>query len=288
MTSRAEYNNPQGLGKLGLPYQYEMISDPSRVLPFKMAINKSCKGKVVFESGTGSGIMSILAARAGAKRVYATEIDPDMANFARENINKNKLQNIIKVIQKDTRKVTLDDLDGERVDVVIAENLSTWEVMEPEISILNHINEYLINEEGIRIPETIYNYFELAYSKYNFEDGIELRTYYFEFSGIKEPEIFSDRIIFEEINLSKINPLENKKSITAKVNKNGIVNSVRLTSPLKLFNNITFNSSDSLMPPVIFPLQKDINCISRDKLSLTFKYSFEKGWENFYCQAEKI
>ena len=67
MTSRIEYNNPAGSNTLGLPYHYEMVSDAKRVVPFKQAIQKVSKGKRVLESGCGSAILSILAARAGAE-----------------------------------------------------------------------------------------------------------------------------------------------------------------------------------------------------------------------------
>lgn len=104
MTSRIDYNNPVSSGKLGLPYHYEMVSDSKRVNPFKFAIQATCKNKRVFESGIGSGIMSILAAKAGAKKVYATEIDSEIADFAQENINKNGFQNVVKIIKKRYKK----------------------------------------------------------------------------------------------------------------------------------------------------------------------------------------
>jgi predicted RNA methylase len=38
-----------------------MVSDRSRVGPFRQAIERVCAGKVVLESGTGSAILSLLA-----------------------------------------------------------------------------------------------------------------------------------------------------------------------------------------------------------------------------------
>ncbi len=285
MTSRIDYNNPTSAGKLGLPYHYEMVFDSKRLTPFKLAIQATCKNKRVFESGIGSGIMSILAAKAGAKKIYATEIDPSIADFAQENINKNGFQDIIKIIIKDTRKVSLEDIGGERVDVAIAENLSTLEVNEPEIAVFNHINKNLVKTDGIRIPERILNNFELANSQFRFEDSVELRTYFFEFSGISSPKILSGKILFSEIDLRKINPTKIEKSVTVEILKDGIINSIRLTSPLKVFKNITFNSSDSLMPPVVIPLREDIAVSVGSKVKVTFKYSFENGWNNFVADV---
>lgn len=285
MTSRIDYNNPVSSGKLGLPYHHEMVSDSKRVTPFKLAIQATCKDKRVFESGIGSGIMSILAAKAGAKKVYATEIDSDIADFAQENINKNGFQDIIKIIRKDTRNVSIEDIENEKVDVAIAENLSTWEVNEPEIAVFNHINENLLKADGVRIPEIIYNYFELANSEYTFENSIELRTYYFEFTGISQPKILSDKTLFSEIDLGQINPSKTEKSVVVEILKDGVINSLRLTSPLKVFDNITFDSSDSLMPPVIIPLDKDLKVLRGNKVKLVIEYDFENGWDKFKCEV---
>lgn len=288
MTSRTDYNNPSSSGKLGLSYHYEMLSDSKRVIPFKQAIQRSCKDKRVFESGIGSGIMSILAARSGAKKVYASEVDHEVADFAQKNINKNGFENIIKIIRKDTRNISLKDIDGEEVDVAIAENLSTWEVNEPEIAVFNHINQNLIKANGTIIPEIIYNYLELANSNYRFEDSIELRTYYFEFTGISKAKILSEKILFSEIDLKKINLQRIEKSIVAEARTEGVLNSLRLISPLRVLDDIDFDSSDSLMPPVIIPLKTDMAISKGDKIKLTIKYNFEIGWDKFDAQAEIV
>ena len=285
MTSRIDYNNPATSGKLGLPYHYEMVSDLKRVTPFKLALQATCKGKRVFESGIGSGVMSILAAKAGAKKVYATEIDSEIADFAQENINKNHFQDIIKIIRKDTRNVSIEDIDGQKVDVAIAENLSTWEINEPEIAVFNYINENLLKTDGVRIPEIIFNYFELTNSQYLFEDSVELRTYYFEFTGISSPKILSNKTLFSEIDLKKINPLKIEKSVFVEILKDGVLNSLRLTSPLKVFDGIKFDSSDSLMPPVIIPLNKNLEVAVGNKIKLAIEYNFENGWDKFKCEA---
>src|SRR3989344_813964 len=281
MTSRIEYNNPAGNNKLGLSYHYEMISDSLRVTPFKMAILKACPQKRVLESGAGSGILSIIAAKAGAAHVYATEIDSNVAKFAQHNIDKNGLAEKITIIKKDTKKLTLKDIGGEKVDVAIAENLSTWEVNEPQISVMNHINKSLIKENGIRIPEMIYNSIELAYSQFSFEDAIELRTYFFQFTGIVAPKILSDKMVFSKIDLAIINPVSVDASIEIPASQDGVVNSIRLTSPLKVLGDITFGQSDSLMPPVVFPLSSDKKVKKGDMVKVHISYKYHTDWSAF-------
>lgn len=288
MTSRIQYNNPKSSEALGLPYHYEIVSDKKRVTPFRKSIFATCKGKKVLESGTGSAILSILAAKAGAKKIYAVEIDREVAKFARKNIKKAGYQNIITLIESDVKKVNLKDIDNEKVDVVIAENLSTWQVTEPQIQIMNHINNFLAKKNSVVLPAKIFNYIELAQSQYRFENVIDLRTHYFEFTGIRKSKILSTKKLFEEIDLTKQNsPIVNKK-IRIKVNSDGVLNGVRLTSPLQVYGEINFDSSDSLMPPVVFPIQQDIQVSKNDIIQLSIKYKHNTNWEVFDCMAKKI
>ncbi len=52
-------------------------------------------GKTVFDFGTGTGVLAILAAKSGATRVVATDIDEWSIENALENFEKNKTEGII-------------------------------------------------------------------------------------------------------------------------------------------------------------------------------------------------
>lgn len=285
MTSRMDYNNPHGSGELGLPYHYEMVSDKSRVTPFRQAIQNVCKNKIVLESGTGTSILSLIAAGAGAKQVYAIELDPNIAAFARENIRKSGFKNI-KLIEKNTLDVTTQDLDGNKAEVVIAENLSTWEVTEPQIQVMNHMIKNLAVPNPISIPHSINNKVELCYSNYIFEKVIELRTLYFQFTGIPAPEIFSEPVSFENIIMNQLNYTSFEKTVAITVKKSGVINGIRLTSPLVVGEGVLFHASDSLMPPVVLPLPNDIKVENGQIVKVKIKYTTNSDWQQFICSLE--
>ena len=50
------------------------------------------KGMCVMDVGTGSGILAIAAAKLGAEKVLAVDIDPDAVKVANENIERNDMQ----------------------------------------------------------------------------------------------------------------------------------------------------------------------------------------------------
>jgi predicted RNA methylase len=285
MTSRIAYNNPDSNGCLGLPYHYELLSDRRRLAPLRRAIALAARGRRVLESGTGSGVLSILAARAGARKVYATEPDPRVARFARENVERSGFGTVIRIIERDTRYVTLRDIDDSPVDMVVAEHLSTWQVTESQIPVMNYINETLATVAAIRIPERLTNCCELASSRFQFDDTVELRTYYFGFTGIRRPSIFSDPTVFQQVRFNAVNPTSVRRAVKLRATRSGTINSVRLTSPLVVFRDIHFQSSDSLVPPVIVPLEKDLRVSEGNVVEVHIEYECETDWSRVRCEA---
>jgi predicted RNA methylase len=288
VTSRTDYNNPQATGSLALPYHYEMVSDRRRVGPFREAIERVCAGKVVLESGTGSAILSLLAARAGATAVYTFDLDPAVAAVAEENIRRSGLSDLVHFAVKNTLDVTLADLGGRRPDVVIAENLSTWQVTEPQITVLNHINTELATEFTVRLPTRVFNTIELAESQYVFEDIVSVRTHYFEFTGVPTPTLLSEPRSMIEVDLRRVNPTTFRLSAAIEVRQAGVLNSLRLTSPLEVFDGIMFTGSDSLMPPVVVPLPTDLPVGPGDRVEVEVAYETNTGWDGFHRSARRL
>ena len=60
-----------------------------------------CPGDVVADLGSGSGALSIAAAKLGARRVTAIEIDPDSIGNAEENVRANGVGERVEVIEGD-------------------------------------------------------------------------------------------------------------------------------------------------------------------------------------------
>ncbi len=61
-------------------------------------------GESVMDVGTGSGILAIAAAKLGASRVLAVDIDPDAVRVAKENIEKNAVSATVRAVLGDLVK----------------------------------------------------------------------------------------------------------------------------------------------------------------------------------------
>lgn len=60
-----------------------LLRDRTRTLAFAEAIRELAPGQVVADLGAGSGVLSLLAAKAGAEKVVSVEIVEDMSRFIR-------------------------------------------------------------------------------------------------------------------------------------------------------------------------------------------------------------
>jgi protein arginine N-methyltransferase 1 len=92
-----------------LYHQKQMLMDHVRMRAYHSAImsNKSqFEGKVVLDVGTGSGVLAIWAAQAGAAKVFAVEYT-DMAKHARALVESNGLSDIVEVIQSSVEDLEL-------------------------------------------------------------------------------------------------------------------------------------------------------------------------------------
>ncbi|CAL0327774.1 unnamed protein product [Lupinus luteus] len=102
-----------------LYHQKEMLSDRVRMDAYFNAIfdNKHhFNGKTVLDVGTGSGILAIWSAQAGARKVYAVEATK-MSEHARALVKANNLHDVVEVIEGSIEDISLP----EKVDVIISE-----------------------------------------------------------------------------------------------------------------------------------------------------------------------
>lgn len=125
-----------------------LMTDRSRNLFYEKAITYSVRNKVVMDLGAGLGLLSLMACRAGAKKVYAVEVNPiaiDMLEKLKEEENLTNLE----IIKKPSWEVELP----EQVDVIVHEMFGPFLLDEFCIHALNDVKKWL-KPEGKLIPES--------------------------------------------------------------------------------------------------------------------------------------
>lgn len=134
-----------------LHYHHSLLADSVRTEAFRAAIEEAVQpGDVVVDLGTGSGILAMFAARAGARKVYAIERGP-VAALARELFEANGLSDRIELIEKESFAVDLP----EPADVLITETLWNFGLGEGMVEFVADARKRFLRDGARIVPETV-------------------------------------------------------------------------------------------------------------------------------------
>ena len=133
-------------------WHFAMMDDHTRNSAFEAAIRRSVPGKRVLDIGTGSGLLAMMAARAGASAVTTCETVGVIADRAREIVARNGLAERVKVIGKaSTELVEGRDFES-RAEVLVTETLASGLIGEGILPTLEHAHQNLLTPGATIIP----------------------------------------------------------------------------------------------------------------------------------------
>ncbi|KAM9966370.1 hypothetical protein ACTFIR_006581 [Dictyostelium discoideum] len=226
-----------------------MLKDKPRTLAYKNAIELNSidfQDKVVIDVGSGTGILSMFAAKAGAKRVYAIE-GSLMAGYCSQLVQHNKLDSIIKVVHKRMEEIT-DEIEDEKVDIIISEWMGFYLFHESMLNSVLYARDRYLKDNGIMFPSRAdiflapVNMNKLMDKKINFWNDV----YGFDFSILSEPAL-------QELPAPYVEYLE-KDQLVLKENKVLSVNFNTITcEELEdiIIDNIDFKFPENIKPKTI-------------------------------------
>ncbi|CCD22751.1 uncharacterized protein NDAI_0A05960 [Naumovozyma dairenensis CBS 421] len=130
----------------------EMLQDSIRTLAYKNAIidNKHLfKGKIVLDVGCGTGILSMFAAKYGAKHVIGVDMS-DVIDNAREIVNLNGFGNKITLLKGKLEDV---ELPYDKVDIIISEWMGYFLLFESMLDTVLYARDKYLVEGGLIFPD---------------------------------------------------------------------------------------------------------------------------------------
>ncbi len=134
-------------------WHFAMLNDQARNDAFERAIAKAARGRrLVLDIGTGSGLLAMMAARAGAERVVACEANTPLAHVAARIIARNGYADRITVVAKRSTQLAVGQDLPEPADLLISEILDAGLLGESVIRTFRHACAALITANAAIIP----------------------------------------------------------------------------------------------------------------------------------------
>jgi protein arginine N-methyltransferase 1 len=144
-----------------------MLADDVRAEAFERAISRAVRpGDIVVDLGAGTGLLSLMACRAGAARVYAIEETP-ILDLAVSLARANGFADRIVPMRGDSRKISLP----ERADLVVSETIGAFVFSEDIVALLADARERFLKPNGTLIPRSVTVFLAPVES---FEEGVGL------------------------------------------------------------------------------------------------------------------
>lgn len=136
-----------------------MLNDQARNDAFEMAIRQAVEARGpdarVLDIGAGSGLLSMMAARAGAKNVVCCESVGVIAQTAEKIVAANGYADRVRVIAKSSGKLVVGEDIDDRADILISEILSSDLLSEHVLSTFEDAHARLVREDATIVPRAV-------------------------------------------------------------------------------------------------------------------------------------
>ena len=134
-------------------WHFDMLADDARNEVFQKAIERAVtEDSLVLDIGTGSGLLSMVAARAGAAEVVTCEMSEPIAWAAKEIIANNGYSDRIKVIAKPSTQLVVGVDMAKRATLLVSEILDNKLLGEDALPSLRHAVDHLVEPGAPTIP----------------------------------------------------------------------------------------------------------------------------------------
>jgi tetratricopeptide (TPR) repeat protein/precorrin-6B methylase 2 len=240
------------------PWHITMMNDQQRNKAYYDAIKLAVSpGDTVLEIGTGSGLLSMMAAASGASHIITCEQSKSIAEVSKKIIAANGFDSVITVLNKKSTDLIVDEDIPEKSDIVISEILSSEFVGEGVQATILDANNRLIKKNGRMLPESgdiriallgesveVCNSVSASTaSRFDISQFNLITGQKFHLNLREQPNFLSEPKIAFEINLSELKSIKTReKTIEFEVTKSGRCLGIIQWLGLQIFEEIKYEN----------------------------------------------
>ena len=147
-------------------WHFEMLNDEKRNEAFERALAKVVTpDSLGLDIGSGTGLLAMMAARAGARETVSCEMVAPLADLAREVVARNGFAGKIRIMGKKSTELSVGDDMPERANLLVTETVDCGLLGEGIVPSITHARENLLTEDARVIPRAAAVYAMVVESK---------------------------------------------------------------------------------------------------------------------------
>lgn len=134
-------------------WHFEMLNDEQRNAAFEQALrNAITSDTIVLDIGSGTGLLAMMAARAGARQTFTCEMVPALAELARETVERNGLADRIVTLGKKSMSLVIGKQMVRKANLLVTETVDCGLLGEGIVPSIAHAKANLLTEDAQIVP----------------------------------------------------------------------------------------------------------------------------------------
>jgi predicted RNA methylase len=270
-------------------FPYQCLLDVKRTTAFRSAIQAVVgPGDVVVDAGAGSGILSLFAARAGAGRVCAVEVDPFLASCLERTVHANRLERVVEVVEGDVHTAPLP----RNVDVFICEMMETGLMDELQVTAIAALRERgVITDRTRLIPFGYETFVELGFTGFDYY-GCKVLAPRHDWPHLRDGRKgwlaapFDVRSATQRVRaLDLREPIDSAVDarLAIPISSDGLVNAVRISARAYLAEGLALGATNALNGDKVLPID-EVLVAEGDVAEARVRYRMGGGLSSFRAE----
>lgn len=249
-------------------YQHNLLRDAGRLDAYAKAVALAVRpGDVVADLGSGSGVLAHLAARAGARKVYAVEANRHTAAALRRLLERNGDLGAVEPVEADAERW----VPPEPVDVVVAELMETGLLHEPMAAALRHVHAAWPRRPRAVVPAGATLLVEGVETEDTFH-GYAAPLAGFRAAG--SGRALTDAAAYAALDFARPPPEGVDAAVALRARERGTVRALRLGTVTDLAPGLRYETGPGYCTPVVLPLARPVAVEPGLALEARLSYTF--------------